>query len=177
MSANPVIPVAKGTIIYEQGQPCSTMFVLQSGTVGLYLNWATPTQFQILEISKVGTMFGEMGLFEKDPRNATAIALTDCTLLEISSESFPEFVREHPEETIDIILDLSQRFKMALQEIKASQEIIAESLAALKEASESRKDTLKDRIKRISDYLLDIPEDVPPELYLSLNSRFHGTMY
>jgi CRP-like cAMP-binding protein len=122
-------------------------------------------------------MFGEMGLFEKDPRNATAIALTDCMLLEISSESFPRFVQEHPDQTINIILDLSQRFKMALQEIKAGQEIIAESLAALKEMNECKKDTLKDRIKRISDYLLDIPEDVPPELYLSLNSRFHGTMY
>ena len=177
MSTTPIVSVTKGTIIYEQGQPCTTMFVLQSGTIGLYLNWATPTQFQLLEISKVGTMFGEMGLFEKDPRNATAIALTDCMLLEISSESFPRFVQEHPDQTINIILDLSQRFKMALQEIKAGQEIIAESLAALKEMNECKKDTLKDRIKRISDYLLDIPEDVPPELYLSLNSRFHGTMY
>lgn len=177
MATNPVIPVSKGTIIYEQGQACNTMFVLQSGTVGLYLNWATPTQFQLLEISKVGTSLGEMGLFEEDPRNATAIALTDCTLLEISSENFPQFVQEHPDQTISMILELSQRFKMALQEIKASQEIIAESLAALKEANECKKDTLKDRIKRISDYLLDIPEDVPPELYLSLNSRFHGTMY
>ncbi len=177
MDTNPIISVPKGTIIYEQGKPCTTMFVLQSGSVGLYLNWATPTQFQLLEITKAGTSLGEMGLFEKDPRNATAVALSDATLLEISNETFPTFVQNHPDQTISIILELSQRFKMALQEIKASQAIIGESLAALKEAQECKKDTLKDRIKRISDYLLDIPEDVPPELYLSLNSRFHGTMY
>lgn len=177
MDTNPIISVPKGTIIYEQGEPCTTMFVLQSGSVGLYLNWATPTQFQLLEITKAGTSLGEMGLFEKDPRNATAVAHSDATLLEISNETFPAFVQNHPDQTISIILELSQRFKMALQEIKASQAIISESLAALKEAQECKKDTLKDRIKRISDYLLDIPEDVPPELYLSLNSRFHGTMY
>ena len=177
MDTNPIISVPKGTIIYEQGEPCTTMFVLQSGSVGLYLNWATPTQFQLLEITKAGTSLGEMGLFEKDPRNATAVAYSDAILFEISHETFPAFVQNHPDQTISIILELSQRFKMALQEIKASQAIISESLAALKEAQECKKDTLKDRIKRISDYLLDIPEDVPPELYLSLNSRFHGTMY
>lgn len=47
----------------------------------------------------------------------------------------------------------------------------------LKEAQLSKKESLKDRIRKISDYLLDIPEDVPPELYLSFNSRFHGTMF
>ena len=55
MDTNPIISVPKGTIIYEQGEPCTTMFVLQSGSVGLYLNWATPKQFQLLEITKTPT--------------------------------------------------------------------------------------------------------------------------
>ena len=76
-----------------------------------------------------------------------------------------------------MILDLSQRFKMAIVEVKNNQQIIAECLEALKEAQANKKDTLKERIRKISDYLLDIPQDVPPELYLSFNSRFHGTMF
>ena len=76
-----------------------------------------------------------------------------------------------------MILDLSQRFKMAIVEVKNNQQIIAECLEALKEAQANKKDSLKERIRKISDYLLDIPQDVPPELYLSFNSRFHGTMF
>ncbi|MGE4583672.1 MAG: Crp/Fnr family transcriptional regulator [Sphaerochaeta sp.] len=176
-AGNALLEVSKGTIIYEQGTPCSTMFLLRSGTVGLYLNYHTPQQFQLFEISKSGSSLGEMGLFDHEPRNATAVALSDCVLVEISQENFPAFIEAHPQETRQIILDLSQRFKMAIQEVKNGQQIIVESLEALKEAQSNKKDTLKERIRKISDYLLDIPQDVPPELYLSFNSRFHGTMF
>ncbi|MBG0767732.1 Crp/Fnr family transcriptional regulator [Sphaerochaeta halotolerans] len=174
---HPEFEVQKGTIIYEQGSSCSSMFLLKSGTVGLYLNYHTPQQFQLFEISKPNSSLGEMGLFEQEPRNATAVALSDCQLVEISQENFPTFIASHPEATKQIILDLSQRFKMAIQEVRNSQQIILESLEALKEAQANKKDSLKERIRKISDYLLDIPEDVPPELYLSFNSRFHGTMF
>ncbi len=172
-----VLELSKGTVIYEQGEPCSTMFLLRSGKVGLYLNYQTPQQFQLSEISLAGSSLGEMGLFEEDPRNSTAVALTDCVLVEISQVSFPSFIKANPNETRQIILDLSQRYKMALQEVKNSHLIIQESLEALREAQLNKKDSLKDKIKRISDFLLDIPDDVPPELYLSFNSRFHGTMF
>lgn len=176
-AGNQILEIAKGTVIYEQGTECSTMFLLRSGTVGLYLNYHTPQQFQLSEISLPGSSLGEMGLFEEDPRNATAVALTDCVLVEIYHEYFPSFIAAHPDETRQMILDLSQRYKMLLQEVKNSHLIIQESLDALKEAQLTKKAPLKDKIKKISDFLLDIPEDVPPELYLSFNSRFHGTMF
>jgi CRP/FNR family cyclic AMP-dependent transcriptional regulator len=176
-AGNAILEVSAGTVIFEQGTPCSTMFLLRSGTVTLYLNYHTPQQFELAEISKSGSSLGEMGLFEEDPRSATAVAKTDCTLVEISQENFPTFIEAHPQETKQIILDLSQRFKTATQEVRSSHQIIAECLEMLKEAQLSKKESLADRIKRISDYLLDIPEDVPPELYLSFNSRFHGTMF
>lgn len=176
-AGNQVLELSKGTVIYEQGTPCTTMFLLRSGKVALYLNYQTSQQFQISEISLPGSSLGEMGLFEEDPRNATAVALTDCELVEISQATFPAFIEAHPDETRQIILDLSQRYKMALQEVKNSHIIILESLEALKEAQANKKDSLKEKIKKISDFLLDIPDDVPPELYLSFNSRFHGTMF
>jgi len=176
-AGNTVLDIKKGTVIYEQGEACSTMFLLRSGSVALYLNYHTPQQFQLFEISRPGSSLGEMGLFDAEPRNATAVALSDCTLVELSAKNFPAFIEAHPHETRQIILDLSQRFKMAIQEVKNSHQIIAESLQALKEAQCNKKDTLKEKIKKISDYLLDIPEDVPPELYLSFNSRYPGTMF
>lgn len=176
-AGNQILEIAKGTVIYEQGKPCSSMFLLRTGKVGLYLNYLTPQQFQLSEISLSGSSLGEMGLFEEEPRNSTAVALTDCMLVEIFQTSFPAFIVAHPDETRQIILDLSQRYKMALQEVKNAHLIIQESLEVLKEAQMNKKDSLKDKIKKISDFLLDIPEDVPPELYLSFNSRFHGTMF
>ncbi len=176
-AGNPLIEVREGTVIFQQGTPCTTMFVLRSGTVALYLNHHTPQQFELVQISKPGASIGEMGLFEEYPRSSTAVAVTDCTLMEIDKENFPAFIAAHPEETQQIILDLAHRFRTAIEEVRSSHSIIVECLSMLKEAQLSKKESLKDRIRKISDYLLDIPEDVPPELYLSFNSRFHGTMF
>ncbi|HZJ88410.1 MAG TPA: cyclic nucleotide-binding domain-containing protein [Sphaerochaeta sp.] len=176
-TGNPVLEVKKGTVLYKQGDPCSTMFLLREGVVALYLNYHTPQQFELVQISKPGSSLGEMGLFEEFPRNATAVALTDCRLVEISEESFPSFIAAHPDETVQIILDLSKRFRTAIEEVRSSHSIIIECLEMLKEAQECKKGSWAERIKKISDYLLDIPDDVPPELYLSFNSRFHGTMF
>ncbi|HOE85074.1 MAG TPA: cyclic nucleotide-binding domain-containing protein [Sphaerochaeta sp.] len=176
-AGNPILEVPKGMVIYTQGTPCTTMFLLREGTVALYLNYHTPQQFELAQISRPGSSLGEMGLFEEYPRSATAVALTDCTLVEIDRENFSPFIAAHPEETVQIILDLSHRFRSAIEEVRSSHSIIVECLAMLKEAQLSKKESLKDRIRKISDYLLDIPEDVPPELYLSFNSRFHGTMF
>ncbi|WP_320129785.1 cyclic nucleotide-binding domain-containing protein [uncultured Sphaerochaeta sp.] len=175
-AGNLIAEVGKDTVIYEQGSPCSTMFLLRSGTVGLFLNYRTPEQFELVEIARPGSSLGEMGLFAGEPRNATAVAMTDCVLVEISEAKFPAFIEAHPEETRQIVLDLSQRFKMAIQEVKNEQQIIQECFEALKEVQLTKKDTLKERLKKISDFLLDIPKDVPPDLYLSFNSRFHGSM-
>ena len=175
-AGNLIVEVPKGTVIYEQGAPCSSMFLLRSGKVGLFLNYRTPGQFELVEVNRPGSSLGEMGLFAEDPRNATAVAMTDCVLVEISQEKFPDFIEAHPQETRQMILDLSRRFKAAIEEVKNEQLIIQECLEALKEAQLAKKDTLKERIKRISDFLLDIPKDVPPDLYLSFNSRFHGSM-
>jgi cupin superfamily acireductone dioxygenase involved in methionine salvage len=41
---------------------------------------------------------------------------------------------------------------MAIQEVRNSQQIILESLEALKEAQANKKDSLKERIRKISDY-------------------------
>jgi CRP/FNR family cyclic AMP-dependent transcriptional regulator len=176
-AGNPILEVPKGTVIYEQGAACSTMFLLREGTVALYLNYHTPQQFELAQISKPGSSLGEMGLFEEYNHTSTAVAVTDCTLVEISGENFPPFIAAHPEETVQIILELSRRFRTAIEEVRSSHSIIVECLAMLKEAQLNKKESLKDRIRKISDYLLDIPEDVPPELYLSFNSRFHGTMF
>jgi len=175
-AGNPIIEVAKDTVIYQQGQECNTMFLLRHGSVALYLNYGTPEQFQLCELSHEGASLGEMGLLNDEPRNATAVALTDCVLVEISDNQFPSFIAAHPAETRQIIIDLAVRFRNATNEIRNEQEVIRDCIQALQEEKHQRKESFAERLKRYADFFLEVPPDVPPDLYMSCYNRFHGSM-
>jgi CRP-like cAMP-binding protein len=173
---NPILHVAKDTVIYKQGQACSTMFLLRQGTVGLYLNYGTPDQFQLCELSQSDSSLGEMGLLDGEPRNATAVALTDAVLVEISQDKFASFIAENPMAAKQIIIDLSVRFKNVTQELKNEQVVIRECLTTLQEEDEKRKNSFMGKLKKYTEYFFNIPKDVPPDLYVGYYNRFHGTM-
>ncbi len=167
--------VPAGTVIYEQGTDCHSMFLLREGKVGLYLYFGTPKQFALLEMSRPGSSLGEMGLLEGEPRNATAVALTDCVLVEINEKDFGTFIADHPDETEVMIKDLSHRFKSVMDELKVAQEVIYDCIEEMGER-QPKKLSLKERLKRYADLFLEIPPDVPPDLYMSCYTRFHGSM-
>ncbi|MFA6688087.1 MAG: Crp/Fnr family transcriptional regulator [Sphaerochaetaceae bacterium] len=170
-----ILKVAEGTVIYEQGTECDSMFLLREGKVGLYLDFGTPKQFALIEMTGPSSSLGEMGLLEGEPRNATAVALTDCTLVEIHTDDFGEFIAAHPDETETIIKDLSHRFKTVMDELKTAQGTIYDFIDELGDRP-PKKLSLKERIKRYTDLFLEIPPDVPPDLYMSCYTRFHGSM-
>ncbi|MCH3907728.1 MAG: cyclic nucleotide-binding domain-containing protein [Sphaerochaeta sp.] len=173
---NPILHVEKDTVIYKQGQECSTMFLLRQGTVGLYLNYGTPEQFQLCELSQPDSSLGEMGLLDGEPRNATAVALTDAVLVEISEDKFGAFIAQNPMEARQIIVDLAIRFKNVTQELKNEQEVIRECLSTLQEQDEKKKNSFMGKLKKYTEYFFNIPKDVPPDLYAGYYNRFHGTM-
>ncbi len=173
--ADKIRHIPQGTVIYQQGDDCNSMYVLRQGKVGLYLAFGTPKQYELLEVSRPGSSLGEMGLLEGEPRNATAVALEDCTLVEIEEAAFGKFIAEHPDEAQLIIKDLSHRFKNVMDELKMAQGVIYDCLAEMGDKP-PKKQSLRDRLKRYADLFLEIPPDVPPDLYMSCYSRFHGNM-
>lgn len=63
-----------GELIFRQGEMGSCMYVIQSGKVGIYLNYGEADQAKLTELS-AGQFMGEMGLLDKLPRSATAVSL------------------------------------------------------------------------------------------------------
>lgn len=164
--------VPAGTVIYEQGAPCHSMYVIRSGKVGLYLDYETPHRFALHELS-VGMALGEMGLLEEEPRNATAVALTHVELQELSLEEFPDFLAEHPKEAENIIISLSHRLKSVMVELMNAHQMIRDCIEEIGE-NPVKKATLGERLKKYADLFLDVPKDIPPDLYLNCYFRYHG---
>jgi len=55
-----------------------------------------------------GELLGEMALFRKAPRSASAIAATDVELLIIKNERLDWLIRNRPQLTIEILKRLSE---------------------------------------------------------------------
>jgi len=78
--------VARGTIIFRQGEPGDDMFVLERGKVSLTLT-SEGRQKEVAVLAP-GDFFGELSLLSGAPRTATAEAIEDSTLLAIRRDVF-----------------------------------------------------------------------------------------
>ena len=84
----PIVVPAKHAIV-RLGKDSDSMFFIVSGRVELDIR----SQPIFLE---TGEFFGEIGLIEKRPRRASAIALTESQLLELKAEDFWRLMDSHP---------------------------------------------------------------------------------
>lgn len=77
---------APGAVIFKEGDPGSTVFVVKSGKVKLVKG---AQEVPLAEIGESG-IFGEMALVDKSDRSATAIAMESTYCYQISRMKFEE---------------------------------------------------------------------------------------
>ncbi len=99
------VNVPKGVVIMREGELGDTMYLLADGEVEV-------TQKLTLKLGRQGfgqaeksvvklnartvSFFGDMALFENEPRSATITASTDCLLYEISRDGFEKLSESYP---------------------------------------------------------------------------------
>jgi len=66
-----------------------------------------------------GEFFGEMALFQQQPRSATVIAREACSLLEIKGEKFLRLASQHPDIEFRVLLTLSERLRHTNEQVLA----------------------------------------------------------
>ena len=101
----------KGEIIFRQGDAADTMYDILWGSVGIYLGYGTDEEKKLTELSG-NDLFGEMGLIDRAPRSATAVALEDRTQLgEIDESDLGRLFSEKPAKVLMIMQQLSNRLR------------------------------------------------------------------
>ncbi len=169
---NNVMRIMKGDVLYRQGESCDTMYVLGKGRIGLYLGYGTPKEYLLIELSEPGSSLGEMGLLEGEPRNATAVALEDSILSELTEDNILEFITDHPAMGMKMIKDLAHRFTSVAKELESAKEIVRDVVEELEVGG--AKKSLRERVRKLAAALTEIPEDVPPDLYMTVYMRNQG---
>ena len=96
-----------GAIIYTEGEPGDSLFVLSTGRARVYRrNRAGHNEQQAVLFE--GEIFGTPSVVEGTPRERTITAVTQCELLELDRTTFESLVAAYPRMR-QLILELHQR--------------------------------------------------------------------
>ena len=101
-----------GDIIFSKGDPGHTLYIIESGMVKISLPSEDGGE-ALLALLLPGEFFGELSLFDGEPRSASAIAMEATETVVLHREEFLSFISEHPSVVIPILSVLSSRLRGA----------------------------------------------------------------
>jgi len=100
----------KNDVVFFAGDKGDFMYDIISGCVGVYSDYGLPEQKLLCKIESKG-FIGEMGMIEKKPRSATAVALENTEAALITSENFDEYLKSEPKRALEILKHTSARLR------------------------------------------------------------------
>jgi predicted component of type VI protein secretion system len=112
MDSDPFIVVKAGSAVFREGDAGTAMYIIESGSIDIVRAQSGKEPLATLE---AGDFFGEMAVLEDQPRFASALAQTDCRLLQIDRAQFGDVLRENVEIAIRIMRKLAGRLRRSDQ--------------------------------------------------------------
>ena len=106
-------------VIFREGETGDKMYLILKGVVEIWKSEGKAIKGSRLARLETGELFGEMSLFDKKPRSASAIASIDeeTTLLIWDEETLDQLIQEHPRMANkiqnNIIKKISDRLRQA----------------------------------------------------------------
>ena len=112
----------KGQVLFKEGQEGDRLFVIVTGKIKLGTT-SIDGRENLLSILGPGEMFGELSLFDPEPRAATATAVTDSRLVSLAHDAVIGLVTTNPQTSLELLRRLAQR-------LRKSNEVLADLVFA-----------------------------------------------
>jgi ATP/ADP translocase/HEAT repeat protein len=108
-----VLSMRKGDVVFRQGEGGGALYLVLSGRVALAVDGRVVADLGPNEV------FGEMSIFDDQPRASTATLVDDAELLSVSADDFQEAVRDTVEIAQAVIQVLNRRLREADRRLAA----------------------------------------------------------
>ncbi|WP_024286753.1 Crp/Fnr family transcriptional regulator [Cellulomonas sp. KRMCY2] len=102
--------LARGHAVFQEGEPGDRLYVIGSGKVKLGRR-SNDGRENLLSILGPAEMFGELSLFDPGPRTATATAVADATLYELSHAELIGWLERYPAVAKHLLEALARRLR------------------------------------------------------------------
>jgi HEAT repeat protein/MFS family permease len=104
--------------IFEEGSVGEDFYIISEGEVSVRTDSAG-VQVERARLGS-GDFFGEMALFDDEPRSATCVAAVSCTLLVLDRGRFYGLIEQMPQLGLAICKTLSQRLRRTERDLRAA---------------------------------------------------------
>ncbi len=128
---------ADGDVIFREGEKGETMYVIQSGRVKIKKH-SESGEITLATLTN-GDIFGEMALFDRMPRSATAVASGNATILSIDKKKLFTTISRDPTMVFKVLETMSQRIRMLdeeLSRLKKTREHLLQTCCDVEETCE-----------------------------------------
>jgi len=112
----PVTRLKKSQHLFKEGDKAGAMYLLKSGNIRIYKKKGD-SDIEI-ETIRSGQIVGELAFLDGNPRSASAEALTECELVEISGPNFQVVLEKIPEWLKILMRTLVTRLRVSSTRIR-----------------------------------------------------------
>lgn len=99
--------------IFQQGEEGRSLYIVVSGRVRVHLG-----DQDLVQLDK-GSIFGEMALFDAEPRSASVTTLEKCDCLTLNQLQLIDAIEETPEIAVNVTRALSRRIRELNSKVKS----------------------------------------------------------
>lgn len=100
----------RNQVLFEEGDTAERLFVVRSGRVAIGRR-SVDGRESLVALMEEGDLFGEMALFDTEPRSASARALERSSLLSVDYSLVRAELEAHPEWLWDVVGLLARRLR------------------------------------------------------------------
>lgn len=123
--------IADGTVVFSQGDPGTTMYIILEGSVEILIDQGK--RRLVVATLFPGQYFGELSLLDGGKRSATVRAVKKTVALALARADFAEFVTTRPHAALRILAEMGERMRqtnelMSRQVTKNIEEEVEEKL-------------------------------------------------
>jgi CRP-like cAMP-binding protein len=102
----------RGDVIFSEGSQGDVMYVVRSGRVLIKREHAGGRTIALIEMG-AGDLFGELAIFDKEARSATAECVAPTQLVALTSGDVNRVLMRNPEIAVKLLQQLSRRIRVA----------------------------------------------------------------
>ena len=102
--------IEKGALLFSQGDAAHELFLVVEGRIAIATH-SNDGRENMVAVLEGGGLFGELGLFDDEPRSAEARAMTDSEVVSVAYEEVRAVLQARPEVLWVIVRILAQRLR------------------------------------------------------------------
>jgi CRP/FNR family transcriptional regulator, cyclic AMP receptor protein len=99
-----------GEVVFREGDDGDTCYVVRSGLARAISQHSDGRSITLAHFS-VGDIFGELAMFDDEPRSATVDVIEETEVIGIPGRDMQRLMRDHPEIAVKLIAALAKRLR------------------------------------------------------------------